>query len=127
MFSHLNFDGGEILQKYYNVAVDVGDALVPFENIIMGGRNKKLLSSALDQVLEIGLLERQKQPWDDLVQVNSLMDPNNAFNVARLSVTYWMVSLILAMLICGFSACAIYSIFDEYRPEGTVFYLFIEC
>ena len=127
MFSHLNFDGGEILQKYYNVAVDVGDALVPFENIIMGGRNKKLLSSALDQVLEIGLLERQKQPWDDLVQVNSLMDPNNAFNVARLSVTYWMVILTLAMLICGFSACAIYSIFDEYRPEGTVFYLFIEC
>ena len=120
VFSFLKFDGGEILQKYYTVSVHLEDALVPADPIITGGSTKQLSSSAHDQVLEIGLLERQTQPWDDLVQVNDLMHPNNAVNVARLSVAYWMVSLTLAMLICGFSACAICSVFDENRPEGAV-------
>lgn len=120
IFSFLNFGGGNVLQKYYKIAVHLADAVVPPETIKSSSSEASITKSSYTQVMEFGVFERQKQPWDDIIQINGLMDPNNADNVTRFSLTYWVVIWILVALILVFSGCILWSLIDEYRPQGPV-------
>ena len=120
IFSHLNFAGGKILQKYYKVVAQVSDAVVDQNVITVTGREKRIARSSRTQVLELSVWQREKGLLDDVVRVNSLVDPNTEANLTRFTVDYWVAILTIITLIVVFSMCIAFTALEQYRPEGTV-------
>ena len=127
--THLNFKGGEVLQKYYKLSVNVGAAAVKaaaIQRVVVssqkvlskkGPKIQKPLKSE-KQVLEMGVMERKPDPMDKYIIVNGVMNPNE--NKDNFSVTFWMVICTIFGLIFGFGICIAWAIIDERRPEGIV-------
>ena len=128
--THLNFKGGEVLQKYYKLSVKVGAAAVKAassQRVVVSSQlgkrvqkssQKALKSSSYKQVLEMGVMERKPDPMDKYIIVNGVMNPNE--NKDNFSVTFWMVICTIFGLIFGFGICIAWAIIDDRRPEGIV-------
>ena len=121
MLSHLNFAGGKVLQKYYQISFRVADAVVDPRTVRVGGNRDRIRISSYaqtSQVLDLSLVERREQPWDKIVKINSLMRPDAERNASRFTLTFWATIVMIATIICGFTVMIILTVVEEYRPQG---------
>ena len=125
---HVHFAGGEVLQKYYKVAVHVSEATVPPEpgttqptTVSVRTAEEELSSDSYTQVLELDVKERKPEPFDDYIKINSLVNPNHK---TEFSVTFFLTIVTIFGLITGFGICIILAIMQEYRPEGMLVVMF---
>ena len=123
VFTHLKFDDGKVLQKYYEVSTHVGDAIVPSETTTVSGRQegiKTVSSSARGQILGIGIWERPKTAVDSIFTINSLLDPDDHKNSMRFTVEFWTALLTVFGMVLFFVVLATFACFSEWREEGDV-------
>ena len=113
----LHFDGGEILQKYYSLAVYTGQARVPRSTSVRyrGGHSIRQQVFDVDVVEQAGWL--QDNTLRTLFEANSLIK-----NPVHHDENYYGISALVAVtisgIIIGFFLCFLYAYIDEHRAKG---------
>lgn len=125
VLSHITLVGGVILQKYYKVSAHVNDAVVAPGAITKAGSEAKIAQASYKQVsrkqiLELGIKERQKQPLDRVIEINSLMDPNQSWNVEKFSPVYFLVISSIGVVLLSFSSFTILAVCNEHRRKASL-------
>ena len=125
LLSHITLVGGVILQKYYKVSAHVQDAVVAPTVITKTGSQAKIAQASYKQVsrkqiLEIGIKERHKQPLDSVIEINSLMDPNQNWNVEHFSPIYFAVIFSICGVLLSFTSFIILAACNEHRRKGVL-------
>ena len=125
LLSHLTLVGGVILQKYYKVSAHVQDAVVAPSVITVSGSQAEITQVSYKQVsrkqvLEVGIKERHKQPLDSVIEINSLMDPNQNWIVENFSPIYFGVIFTIGGLVLSFGSFTILAVCNEHRRKGVL-------
>ena len=114
---HLKLAGGEVLQKYYDVAVPVGEALDIDYTSPSLDRNPDLSTSRTSrsigqhfsfgkqQYLSLGLRERRLRFTDQFIQVNSLAKISDYENHEPFTGEFWLPFSGICATVVGFGIC----------------------
>ena len=138
VLTHVKLVEGRVLQKYYEVSTYARDAAVPEMPVKTNGRwgkAKTAKSSTYGKILSLEIWDKEKTFLDDLVDVNTIMDPSNLKNAERFSFWFFASSATICGVFVSFAVGIVYAFIVASRPEGgwaflsahVVYYLCTRC
>ena len=118
VFAHLKVVRGA-MQKYYTVSTHAADAVQVSVGKIRSGP-VTLTTPSFSKLISLGISERTRGPFDDIVRINALRFSRDDVNSSQFRPAYWASLVIIICVGLGLAVCIIYGLSVEWRYTGAV-------
>ena len=119
VLAHLKIFRGQAMQKFYRATTQLSDAAELSANTIRTTSKQRVMKST--KLVSLGISERTRGLFDDIVRINGLMYPSNDASQSPFRPAYWGSLAVIACMGGGLLVCVAFGLRAEWRSLGTAY------
>ena len=116
VYGHLKILRGQAMQKHYTVTTHMADAAQLSVNRIRTTTKQTVVKSS--KLVALGISERTRGLFDDVVHINGLMYRKHDANESPFRPAYWASLAVIACVGLGLLVCVAFGLRSEWRSTG---------